>query len=80
MGVVKEVVAALERSPVSAKDLNDLKVGTGTRGAANRPCRLAWCALLRVDAQFYCLNCVSEYETGKVHQSSASEYPGQVSR
>ena len=27
MGVVKEVVAALERSPVSARDLNDLKVG-----------------------------------------------------
>ena len=26
MGVVKEVVAALERSPVSAKDLKDLKV------------------------------------------------------
>ena len=29
MGVVKEVVAALERSPVSAKDLNDLKVSVG---------------------------------------------------
>jgi hypothetical protein len=28
MGVVKEVVAALERSPVSSKDLNDLKVGS----------------------------------------------------
>ena len=26
MGVVKEVVAALERSPVSARDLKDLKV------------------------------------------------------
>lgn len=26
MGAVKEVVTALERCPVSAKDLNDLKV------------------------------------------------------
>ena len=35
MGVVKEVVTALERSPVSAKDLKDLKVSLGERAGEN---------------------------------------------
>ena len=36
MGVVKEVVAALERSPVSSKDLNDLKVGSSVIRCGDR--------------------------------------------